>query len=332
MQVHNPHGPCHQVPPEMTVHLGEERIYCTKDSGSDADFKSSLQIQLQCVTESFVEFDLIGVDASFANAIRRILIAEVPTMAIEDVFVHCNTSIIPDEVLSQRLGLLPVAADPTLFQTRKRDEEATDLNTVVFKLQVKCETNPSASQIATLPEEKFLNSTIYASHLEWIPQGSQTEMVKTPISILHPEILVAKLRPGQEIDLELHCIKGIGKDHAKWSPVGTATYRLMPSIRLLQEINGDEASKFAKCFPDGVVEVIKGKAVVVNPRKDTVSRECLRHPEFTDKVALERVRNHFIFTIESIGQLPAQDLLIEACKVLIEKCEQVQEGLLEITE
>ena len=34
------------------------------------------------------------------------------------------------------------------------------------------------------------------------------------------DILIAKLRPGQEIDLKCHCVKGIGKDHAKFSPVG----------------------------------------------------------------------------------------------------------------
>lgn len=318
----------------MTVCLEEERIYCrNKDSSTNlAKFKSSLQIKLQCVSNDFVEFDLIGINASFANALRRILLAEIPTMAIEDVFVHRNTSIIPDEILSQRLGLLPVGVDPRLFQARKRDEEATDLNTIVFKLQVKCEKNPDASVIATQPAEKYLNSSVYASQLEWIPQGLQNDLVKTPISIIHPDILVAKLRPGQEIDLELHCIKGIGKEHAKWSPVGTASYRLMPNIRLLQDIKGDDAIKFAKCFPSGVVEVIKGKAVVIDARKDTVSRECLRHAEFKDKVALERIQDHFIFTIESIGQLPAQDLLVEACNVLIEKCEQVREGLLEITE
>lgn len=40
-----------------------------------------------------VVFELVGVDASIANAIRRVLIAEVPTMAISTVFMQDNTSV-----------------------------------------------------------------------------------------------------------------------------------------------------------------------------------------------------------------------------------------------
>lgn len=62
-----------------------------------------------------MEFDLVGVDSSIANAFRRILIAEVPTMAIETVYVFNNTSVIQDEVLAHRLGLIPIKADPGKF-------------------------------------------------------------------------------------------------------------------------------------------------------------------------------------------------------------------------
>ena len=41
-----------------------------------------------------------------------------------------------------------------------------------------------------------------------------------PMFGIHQEIVLAKLRPGQEVEMELHAIKGLGKDHAKWSPVG----------------------------------------------------------------------------------------------------------------
>lgn len=63
-------------------------------------------------------FDLIGVDAPIANALRRILISEVPTMAISTVYISNNTSILPDEVLAHRLGLIPILADPREFDMR----------------------------------------------------------------------------------------------------------------------------------------------------------------------------------------------------------------------
>lgn len=57
-------------------------------------------------------------DAPIANALRRIMIAEVPTMAIEKVFVTNNTSVIPDEVLVHRMGLIPIQVDASLFEYR----------------------------------------------------------------------------------------------------------------------------------------------------------------------------------------------------------------------
>ena len=65
-----------------------------------------------------MEFDIIGVDSSIPNAFRRILISDVPTMAFDRVELY-NTSIIQDEVLAHRLGLIPLKADPRLFEFRQ---------------------------------------------------------------------------------------------------------------------------------------------------------------------------------------------------------------------
>ena len=53
---------------------------------------------------------------------------------------------------------------------------------------------------------------------------------------MHDDILLARLKPGQEIELEAVCVKGFGKDHAKFSPVGTAWYRLVPEVEFLTEV------------------------------------------------------------------------------------------------
>ncbi len=103
----------------------------------------------------------------------------------------------------------------------------------------------------------------------------------------------------------------------------------------MSKIKGEEAQKFSKCFPKGVVEIFKNdqgedEARVVDPRKDTVSREVLRHPEFKDKVELSRVRDHFIFTIESTGIYQPETIFTEAVKVLIGKCQTIKDALAEL--
>lgn len=47
-------------------------------------------------------------------------------------------------------------------------------------------------------------------------------MCVEPVRLVHDDILLAKMRPGQEIVLEAHCARGTGAEHAKWSPVATA--------------------------------------------------------------------------------------------------------------
>ena len=69
------------------------------------------------------------------------------------------------------------------------------------------------------------------------------------------------------------------------------------------------------------------EAVVKCARIDTCTREVLRHPEFADKVKLLKVRDHFIFSVESTGALAPLSILREAVKLLKSKCLTVREEL-----
>ena len=181
-------------------------------------FKVEFQMIVTRKDDLELEFDLIGIHSSIANAIRRVLHVEVPTMAIESVFVLKNTSIMDDAMLSQRLGLIPILVDPSKFDFRAHNEEPTDLNTIVFKLKKECTKNPDASPDELDPNIKFKNHTIYSGDLVWEPAGEQESLFGT-IKPLHDDIVLTNLTPGQELDLEVHCQKGIGKEHIKWSPV-----------------------------------------------------------------------------------------------------------------
>ena len=117
--------------------------------------RQNLQVKVHRLSQRSIEFDIVGVDASIANAFRRILIAEawmkripyprygssssshqVPTIAIENVYVWNNTSIIQDEVFAHRLGLVPLNIDPALIDFRTAsglNSAPNDRNTLVFK-------------------------------------------------------------------------------------------------------------------------------------------------------------------------------------------------------
>uniref|UniRef100_A0A7N4PWM7 DNA-directed RNA polymerases I and III subunit RPAC1 n=1 Tax=Sarcophilus harrisii TaxID=9305 RepID=A0A7N4PWM7_SARHA len=258
--------------------------YCGFDDAWDQSrFEKEFRVDVVHMDESSLEFDMVGIDAAIANAFRRILLAEVPTMAVEKVFVYNNTSIVQDEILAHRLGLIPIRADPRLFEYRNQgDEDGTEIDTLQFQLKVKCTRNPQAAKDSSDPNELYLNHKVYTKHMTWIPLGNQADVFpEGTIRPVHDDILIAQLRPGQELDLVMHCVKGIGKK----------------------------------------------VATVANPRLDTFSREIFRHENLKKLVRLARVRDHYIFSVESTGVLPPEVLVSEAIKVLMGKCRRFLDEL-----
>ncbi|KAK5172174.1 DNA-directed RNA polymerase core subunit rpc40 [Saxophila tyrrhenica] len=355
---------------DIPGHWGPEQ----DDSWNLGRFRDNLRIDFHQNKPHDAAFSLVGVDASIANAFRRILIAEIPTLAIEEVFMFNNTSIIQDEVLAHRLGLIPLTGgekglkwlrsfrkpppkDDFAAQAAHNDDgepsTASDFNTVVLGLKVECrwatealdgrDGKKLAKEGETDPNVRYVNSNVYARDFKFMPQGQQETQFagEDAIKPVNPDILIAKLRPGQKIELQCHCIKGVGMDHAKFSPVATASYRLLPQINITSPILGAEAKKFARCFPKGVIGLepsdesdpnSEPKAVVKDPMKDTVSRECLRHDEFKGKVKLGRVRDHFIFSVESTGQLRSDELFLDSVRLLKAKAERFKKHLSELEE
>lgn len=173
-------------------------------------------------TDERMVFHASGIDAPIANALRRILISEVPTMAIETVNIYNNTSIIQDEVLAHRLGLVPIKADPKHFEYKAQREPTEELqrnygdavdeddmenesNTLVFKLKARCRLRSGVPETQPL-EDRLEYGTVYARHLEWVPIGNQaTTFADAPPRVVHPDIVIAKLRPGQVSIYFAHC-------------------------------------------------------------------------------------------------------------------------------
>ncbi|XP_042005602.1 DNA-directed RNA polymerases I and III subunit rpac1-like [Salvia splendens] len=358
-----PDVPKGELPPH--IQLQRTRVSCTFDapthteniqySGAYAamgvdnslrlpEFRNNFKVEVISLTEDDMEFDMIGIDASIANAFRRILIAELPTMAIEKVFIANNTSVIQDEVLSHRLGLVPLKVDPRHFNYMSEKDESNEKNTIVFKLHARCEKGgprikvksselkwlPNGSEFKLSTEKSNQDSTskpkTYTSF--GCSQDSMPEFANNPIATKHGDIILAKLGPKQEIELEAHAVKGMGKTHAKWSPVATAWYRMLPEIVLLEEIVDEKAEELVMKCPVKVFDIEdigkdRKRATVARPRSCTLCRECIRGDDWEKLVAVRRVKDHFIFTIESTGALPPEVLFTEAVKILEDKCERV---------
>ena len=290
-------------------------------------FDKMTDIEIKSKTDEELVFDIKGVDPTIVNTLRRIMIAEVPTMAIETVIINQNTSIIPDEVLAHRLGLIPILADANDFIEKKPEEDFNEQNSMKFTLNVKCFTDNNG---------KIINNNIFSKDLIFVPQGQQEQKFynnknkKYSIGLVHDDILINKLTPGMELDLECYCVKGIGRVHAKWSPVCTAYYRLINKINILEEINGDDAEELKQLCPKGVFVINKkGNAEVGNIRDCTSCRECIRQEKFKNLIELGKVADHYEFHIESVGMYNPESIFFRAIDVLKEKIKTWHELLKE---
>lgn len=168
------------------------------------------------------KFELSNADISFANSLRRVMLAEIPTIAIDLVEIEDNSSVLADEFIAHRLGLIPLNAEgaDSLLYSRECDCEGH------------CE---HCSVRLTLHAKCTGDENMHVSARDMVPTGDRiNQAVGTPIIAdaegLGP--LILKLRPGQEIKLECIAKKGIAKEHAKWAPTAAIGFEYDPHNKL----------------------------------------------------------------------------------------------------
>jgi DNA-directed RNA polymerase I and III subunit RPAC1 len=285
-----------------------------------------------------VSFLLSETSPPFANALRRLMIAEVPTMAFDRILIDENDGVVMDELLSHRLALTPIVAPAEKFGYLSGNSNreikggnalltgftaGSDFNHLdphshlLFELNVQAPDSPGVVEVLS-------------GQLQWKPLPGQEGL---DVRLVHPDILLAKLGRRQRIKLRAVAVKGLGMCHAKWSPVSACWYRMKTVIGFNAAPPKDTAKEIASRCPMKVFDIEDNGALsVARPGSCTMCRECLRITipaqstqqsqtiAGTPFVKLQKDHNVVEFKYESLGQYknPA-DIVRVALRTFIER-------------
>ena len=266
-----------------------------------------MRVEILSLNADTARFVLEGVDFAFANALRRTMIAEVPCMTIDDVFVFDNSSVIPDEVLAHRIGLVPIVTDLDSYVLPEKCECGSDLGCSLCRV------------VLTLDVDAEIESRTVTSG-DLVSEDPRV----VPVS---PDIPLAKLAPGQSIRLEAYARLGIGKIHAKWQPVSTAIYQHVAEISV-DEKRCIACAKCVEACPRGMLSLEGGKVSLGEIYACTLCGECAEAcPEQPPAITQGFKADTFLFTVESTGCLPPERIVSEAGNVLTSKLDEFTEKI-----
>lgn len=233
-------------------------------------------------------------ELQLVNALRRLILEEVPTIAIDEVTFVKNNSALYDEVIAHRLGLLPLTSDIKSYN---------------FQEDCKCKGKGCARCQVKITLQAKGPCTVYASDLKSKDPKIKPVYQETPITIL---------LKGQDLQLEAVAKLGRGKDHAKFSP-GLAYYRFYPNLKASKD------SSIKKCAEiSDNLEVKDSKLEIKDVAKWNEAQEQICEQ---NNVAVEYDKENFIFTIESWGQLDIKKIPSIALKIFEDKLKELDKQI-----
>jgi len=195
-------------------------------------------VRIRELKKDRVNFVLGNVDLAFANSLRRVVMADIPTVAIEMVEIETNTTVLPDEFIAHRLGMVPLQSsncDEAIRYTRDCICLAgCAFCSMMLVLNVACH------------DDNTMDVT--SNHLEVVPFPSEDdtldpgdELSKRGESFGYPvgkdqpgvhPVLITKIRKGQELKVRCTAKKGIAKEHSKFSPCSAVSFEYDPHNKL----------------------------------------------------------------------------------------------------
>ena len=247
--------------------------------------------------EEKLSFIIKGTNHVFANTLRRLIIAEVPTMAIETVDFSKNNSVLFDEIIAHRLGLIPLS---------------TDLKSYSLTENCKCEGKGCARCQVKLVLKSSKVGLVLANELK-----SKDPAIKP----IFGEMPIVNLLKGQNLEFEATATLGKGKEHSKWIP-GKIYYKAKPEVEITGNVENPEA--IIEMDHNNIFE-LKDKKLVVNKDKVLDSDLSLDFSEVDKNIKFSGSNEDFVFYIESYGQLKCKDIVNAALDIFDEQLNKFEE-------
>ncbi len=252
----------------------------------------AIKLDINAIEERSCTFTVEGVHPYFVNALRRVLLSEVPKLAIDEVTFYDNTSALFDEILAHRMSLLPVPTDPS---------------TLNLAGQVNDEGKPSYMVRYTLTKEG--PCTVYSGDMECEDPA---------FAIADPKIPIVKLLEGQRLILEATAVLGSGTEHAKWQVCHAVGYKYYPIATIdHKSITPEMVEAVVANTPAGVLGNDNGKIVVLDEPSVNRADDATLMTDGAFKVDYDDRK--FVFRFETDGSLKAEDALMKAVELLKER-------------
>jgi DNA-directed RNA polymerase subunit D len=268
-----------------------------------------MQVKIIDKNDSSARMIVEGTDTALMNSLRRIMLSEVPSMAIDEVVVVENSSMLHDEILAHRMGLIPLKTDLDSYNLPEECPCKSELGCNLCRVSLTLDV-----------EAKDSTKTVYSGDL--ISENPNI----VPVSARVP---IVKLAPDQKIRLEAYARLGKGEKHAKWQPVSVCAYKHFPRVKIDQK-SCDLCGKCVDVCPKRVLTVIESekKLELRNVIDCTVCKDCVNAcPKSPPAVEVSSDKDVFVFDVESSGALPVERIVLEALKILDKKAESFLEQL-----
>lgn len=250
-----------------------------------------MNIKLLNKDENNLAFLFSGINSVIANTIRRLIINNVPTMAIETVEFVKNNSALYDETIAHRLGLIPLT---------------TDLKSYNMPSECKCEGKGCQNCQLKLILKSKGPCMVLSEEIK-----SQDPKVKP----VFEKIPIVKLLKDQELVIEATAVLGNGLDHMKFSP-GLVIYRGFPEFIVKSNSN---VKAFVEQCPEGLCKSEGKKIEILDVLK--WNEACYDYAQ-ENNIDVKLSEEDFIFEIESWGQLSTKEMLNNSLKFFDEKLDE----------